>query len=341
MRYLSSLKPEDFKNKICLLRLDFNAEDNWRLKASLPTINFLLKNSQAVVILSHRGRPKGFEKALSLRGVSKELSREIGRPVVFIPHFRFKEIKDLISASPKGAVFLLENLRFIEGEAENNPALAEHLASLGDIYVNDAFAVSHRANASVVAVTKYLPSYAGFGMEKEITHLSRVMRKPAKPLMVVLGGLKIEGKLDVYKNLRGKASAFLVGGALTEDLMPKLQLPKILLPIDFKLGPKRSIRDIGPKAIKEFKKEISKAKTIIWNGPVGDVSQKKFSAGTRAIAEAISGNKKAFKVVGGGETVMFLKKLKLDKKIDFVSTGGGAMLEFLAGKKLPGIAALQ
>lgn len=341
MRYLSELKAEDLSGKVCLLRLDFNTEDNWRLEASAPTLDFLAKNCQATVILSHKGRPSGYEKSLSLRPLRSAIHRVVRKKVAFIPHFRFLEIKELISASPAGSVFLLENLRFLDGEGENNPVLAEHLASLGDIYVNDAFAVSHRANASVVAITKFLESYAGLRLEEEIKNLSEVMTKPPKPLVVVLGGAKIENKLQIYENLKKSAHKFLIGGALDEKILNKLRgKEKILLPVDFKKS-KGVIKDIGAQSAKIFEKEIKSAKTIIWNGPVGDIRYKKFTDGTRAAAKAVSKNKKAFKVVGGGETVMFLKKLKLDKKIDFVSTGGGAMLEFLAGKKLPGIEALK
>ena len=339
MRYLKNLKSQDLKNKICLLRLDFNTEDNWRMEASLPTIQFLLKKCQSVIILSHQGRPDGFDKSLSLRLKAQTISRLVGKKTVFMPHFRFQEIKNLVGAAPKGSLFLLENLRFLKGEAENNSVLGEHLASLGDFYVNDAFAVSHRANASVVAITKFLPSYAGLELESEIKNLSRVMKNPKKPLVVILGGLKIEDKLSVHQNLKSKASAFLIGGALNKKIL-KLKLPKLVMAVDFKLE-NGVIRDIGPNSIKMFQKEIVRAKTIIWNGPLGNVLKKQFENGTQKIAKAIAKNKKAFTVVGGGETVMFLKKMKLDKKIDFISTGGGAMLDFLAGKELPGIAALE
>lgn len=336
IKYLRNLKPASFKNKICLLRLDFNTEDNWRLQASLPTIQFLLKRCRAVVILSHKGKPNGFDKKLSLRPVVKELKTALKKPVVFLPHFRFREIASLVRSAPPRSLFLLENLRFLEGEADNSKILAEHLAMLGDVYVNDAFAVSHRVNASVVAITESLPSYAGLELEAEIKNLSAVMKKPKKPFVVILGGLKIEDKLRVVKNLKNKAEVFLIGGAFTDTILSKLKSPKILLPRDFRRDA-GVIRDLGPKSLSDFVKAINKAKTIIWNGPIGDIGQKRFQNGTRVIAGAVVKNRQAFKVVGGGETVMFLKKLKLDKKINFISTGGGAMLDFLAGKKLPGI----
>ena len=341
MKYLSQLQPGKLKDKICLLRLDFNTEDNWRLEASLPTIKFLAKNCKAVVILSHKGRPNDFENSLSLRPVAKTLSKFLKRTVVFAPHFRFLEIRDLVRASPKGSIFLLENLRFLSGEAEDSSALAEHLAMLGDIYVNDAFAVSHRANASVTAITEFLPSYAGFELEAEIKNLSKVMKSPKKPLAVILGGSKIEDKLSVYENLKKKADIFLIGGALTEPLLKKLKsYQKVLLPSAVKME-NGLVQDIDGETVKLFCQAISQAKTILWNGPVGNIDKSKYRSATRTIARCVAENKKAFKIVGGGETVMFLKKLKLDKQINFISTGGGAMLDFLAGKKLPGIEALK
>ncbi|MDO8429841.1 MAG: phosphoglycerate kinase [bacterium] len=346
MKYLSSLKSQYLKGKICILRLDFNTEDNWRMEASLPTLKFLIKNCRAVVILSHKGRPRGFEEKLSLRNSAKDLKKALKKQVIFVPHFRFQEIKNLIDSVPKGSIFLLENLRFLEGEEQNNSVLAEHLASLGNFYVNDAFAVSHRANASVAAITEFLPSYAGLELETELKNLSQAIKNPGKPFVIILGGLKIKDKLEVYHNLKNKVDKFLIGGALTTEMLnmkfwdPKLKTKNLIMPLDFKLD-KAVIHDIGPESVKLFKEKIKMAKTIIWNGPLGDIRQKKFSNGTKEIAKAMSANTTAFKIIGGGETVMFFKKMKLDKKINFVSTGGGAMLDFLAGKKLPGIEALK
>ncbi len=340
VQYLRKLKPKDLRGRTCLLRLDFNTDDLWRVETSLPTIKFLTKYCRALVILSHKGRPEGVEKRLSLRSQAGNLSKLLKRLVVFVPHFRFEEIKQLVHSSPPGSIFLLENLRFLKEEEENNPVLAEHLASMGDLYVNDAFAVSHRANASVTAITKFIKSYAGFELESEIKNLSRIMKNPKKPLVVILGGLKIEDKLAVVKNLQCQASAFLIGGALTPRIIKKHKLINLVMPIDEKKE-KGVMRDIGPKTIKIFAQKIKMAKTIFWNGPLGNINKKRFSGGTAAVARSVAANRKAFKVVGGGETVAFLKKIKLDKKINFVSTGGGALLDFLAGKKLPGIKALE
>ncbi|MDE2001692.1 MAG: phosphoglycerate kinase [Patescibacteria group bacterium] len=340
IRFLRTAKKSELKDRIALLRLDFNTEDNWRMDASLQTIRFLLGKSRSVVILTHKGRPDGFEQRLSLRPVAKTLARKLKKKVVFIPHFRFRDIADLVRSAPKGSVFLLENLRFLDGEEANSPVLAEHLASVGDFYVNDAFAVSHRANASVDALPRRMPRYAGLELEAEMKNLTRAMHSPRKPLMVILGGLKIEDKLTVYQNLKRKASLFLLGGALTDDVMRTLAKPKLMLPVDFRRDETGAVRDIGPKTEKVFCAELRRAKTILWNGPLGNIDDIRFRRGTKAIASCVA-KSKGFTIAGGGETVMFLKKLKLDKKISFISTGGGAMLDFLAGKKMPGIEALK
>ncbi len=354
-----------------LLRLDFNTKDDWRMKAVMPTITSLLKTSARIVIVSHRGRPMGFDKKLSLRGDAANLSKLLGgRKVTFIDHFRFTEIKTQIAASPRGSVFLLENLRFLPGEERNDMKLAQQLASLADFYVNDAFAVSHRANASVVAITTFLPSYAGIEMQSEVASLGKAVIAPKHPVVLVLGGAKASDKLGVIAYFKNKADAFLLGGACANtilsldgmdvkksvkdtDAKELLTLKKvatyrsIVLPTDFiwgtigGRGSKNAILDVGPRSIAKFNKNIASARTIIWSGPLGLIEKKKYAVASIAIARAIGRNRHAFSVSGGGETVMFLKKYKLDKKCSFISTGGGAMVDFLAGKKLPGIEALK
>lgn len=338
MKFLSNAKAGDFIGKVALLRLDFNTSDNWRMEASLPTIKLLSRKCKALVIISHKGRPKGFDEELSLRSMTAPLRKLLNQRVVFISHFRFKEISDLVRSSPKGTIFLLENLRFLEGEESNSDILAEHLASVGDIYVNDAFAVSHRANASVVAITKHLPSFAGLELEAEIDNLTQSMKNPRKPMVVILGGAKIEDKLRVYENLKSVASKFLIGGALTDKIIGNLNRPNIVLPVDFKRD-NGEIRDIGPETARAYCAELKKAKSLIWNGPLGNIEDSRFRKGTTEVAKCLTD--KLFSIVGGGETVMFLKKTKQDKRIHFISTGGGAMLDFLAGKELPGIKALN
>jgi len=367
IQYLSKAAPKALAGT-ALLRLDFNTEDDWRMRAVLPSIKSLLKTSGRIVIISHRGRPVGFDKKLSLRGDALKLSKLLGgRKVTFIGHFRFVEIKTQVAAAPRGSIFLLDNLRFLPGEEKNDQKLATQLASLGDFYVNDAFAVSHRANASVVAITKFLPSYAGLEMESEVKSLSKAIIKPHHPVVLILGGAKASDKLGVIAYFKNKADWVLLGGASANTILslegmdvkqsikdsdPKelLALKKIAayknvtLPRDFVWGRARfadKILDVGPKTVAAFSNYIASARTIIWSGPLGLIEKRQYAKGSIAIASAIGRNHRAFSVSGGGETVMFLKHYKLDKKFSFISTGGGAMVDFLAGKKLPGIEALK
>lgn len=344
------------------LRLDFNTEDDWRMKAVLPTIKFLCAHSSKIVIGSHRGRPVGFDKKFSLRKNAALLARLTGRRVTFIDHFRFEEIRRTVAAAPRGSIFLLENLRFMKGEEANDARFARALASLADFYVNDAFAVSHRANASVAAITKFLPHYAGLELEQEIVSLSRVMRAPKRPLVLLLGGAKAEDKLGVIAYFKNRADSILLGGGPANTILslkgmdvknsvrdrdPKslhtlrsvARSRNVLLPEDF-VWHGDMIWDLGPKTVARFGARIAAARTVLWSGPLGLIENARYARGTRAVARAVAQNRRAFSVAGGGETVMFLKTCKLDKKFSFISTGGGAMMDFLAGKKLPGIAAL-
>jgi phosphoglycerate kinase len=362
IKYLNETKKPDISGTV-LLRLDFNSEDDWRLRAAVPTIKFLLKRAAKIIIVSHKGRPHGFDAKLSLKRNASQLQKILSRKIVFVPHFRFGEIKQQIKVAPPKTVFVLENLRFLPGEEKNDAGLAKKLASLADFYVNDAFAVCHRANASVAAITKFLPSYAGLELQKEIKFLSGVMKKPKHPLVFVLGGAKAADKLGVIEYFMNKADHFLLGGAAAnttlflrgvdigkslidrdpvdlKKLRKTLNYRNMILPIDFKYHHKAAW-DIGPKTIKNFVAKVKDARTIIWSGPVGFFEKRGFAAGNLAVARAIANNRQAFSVVGGGETVAFLKQRKLDKKFSFISTGGGAMLDFLAGKKLPGIEALK
>lgn len=363
VRYLSGAKPKAIAGT-ALLRLDFNTKDDWRMRAVLPTIKLLLKRSARIVIVSHYGRPKGFDRKFTLRGDVATLSRLLGgRKVTFIDHFRFAEIKKQAAAAPRGSIFLLENLRFLPGEEKNDPKLGKQLAALADFYVNDAFAVSHRANASVVAVTKFLPSYAGFEMEREIASLGRAIVRPKRPVVLVLGGAKASDKLGVIANFKKKADWFLLGGGCANTILwltgmdvkrsikdsdPK-ELPtlkeiaaykNVLVPTDF-VWSGGKILDIGPKTARAYGRHIAVARTIIWSGPLGLIERKRYARSSVAVARAIGRNRRAFSVSGGGETVMFLKQYKLDRDFSFISTGGGAMVDFLAGKKLPGIEALK
>lgn len=361
IRFLRTVSSHKLQG-VALVRLDFNTEDEWRMEATLPTLRFLLgKKVSKIVIVSHRGRPQGVEKKFSLKKDAKNLSRLLQRDVVFVSHFRFSEMKDSIDQAPEGSIFLLENLRFLKGEEDDDVQLAEKLAGLADYYVNDAFAVSHRDDASVDAITRFLPSYGGLELELEIKNLSRVMKQAEQPLVIIFGGGKAHDKLPVIHYFKNKAETFILGGAVANTLLRERgfeirgsvadehpdpvvkkieRYQNILLPVDF-VWEKGKILDCGPKSVALFAKKIRTAKTIIWNGPFGLIEKKKFARGTCELIKVIARNKKAFRVAGGGETVMFVKENKLDKAFDFVSTGGGAMLAYLAGEKLPGIEALK
>ncbi len=263
------------------------------------------------------------------------------------------------------SIFLLENLRFLPGEEKNDPKLAKQLASLADFYVNDAFAVSHRADASVAAITQFLPSYAGLELEKEITFLSHAMGRPKKPFVFIVGGAKAADKLSVIKYFKNKVDWFLLGGGPANTILAMrgmdikksikdeergsaavgalkkiVSYKNILLPLDFQWS-HDAILDIGPKTAGAFAAKIAQARTVIWSGPISFIGKKKYERGSLQLARAIAKNRRAFSIAGGGETVMFLKKVRLDKKFSFISTGGGAMLDYLAGEKLAGIEALK
>jgi len=373
INYLSNAKPATIRGT-ALLRLDFNTKDDWRMRAVLPTLNLLLRRSAKIVVLSHYGRPspvssadatrgRGLDKKFSLKKDAETLGRLLKKKVIFIPHFNFPVIKKMIDESPRGSIFLLENLRFLKGEEANDAGFAKSLASLGDFYVNDAFAVSHRANASVAAITKLLPKYAGLELEREIISLSKAQVKPKHPLILILGGAKAGDKLGVITYFKNKADWFLLGGGPADtilflegmnvgrsvrdtdpnDLKKIKTIAKyknIIVPEDYRWS-RGAILDLGPKSTQSFIKKIAKARTILWSGPLGLFEKPAFAKGDIMIAKAIIKNRRAFSIAGGGETVMFLKRYKLDKKFSFISTGGGAMVDFLAGEKLPGIEALK
>ncbi len=370
IKYLSSGNLKKFAGKTCLLRIDLNVElgmplDSYRLEAIIPTVQLLLKSNVRVVLMSHRGRPKGFDKELSLRPFTKIIAKKIGCPVAFLDDSDPGTAKKEIASSEAGNVFLLENLRFLSGEEKNDEELAKQLASLGDFYVNDAFAVSHRADASIAAITKFLPSYAGLLLEKEVKNLNKVMKGSGHPFTVIVGGAKVSDKLGVVRYFWKRADDFLIGGSPANTfleaegmdvgdslvdtdavpmILPYLNAKKIHLPEDVKYRSTK-ILDVGPKTVKAYAEMIKRSKTIVWNGPMGWFERKGFGNGTRGIWKAILGNKKAHIVVGGGETVTSLRTLYPKRCLPgsniFLSTGGGAMLDYLSGKKLPGIEALK
>ncbi len=346
MKFLRDLSPKKLKGRICLLRVDLNIkslDDQFRINSILPTIKYLKKNGAGIIILSHRGRPEKFDKKLSLKPVIKILARKLKTNINFFANTNFEKIKKDLS-SGQGNIFALENLRFFADEEIDGKGLAKNLASLGDLFINDAFAVSHRKNASIHAITRYIPSYAGLLMEKEVKGLTKATKNPKKPLIVILGGTKIGDKISIVSNLSPKAKFFLFGSSVLNEIKnPKvlkiLKNKKCIAPMDF-AEKKGKYFDIGPQTISKYKKIITGAKTIIWNGPVGMSEDKQYSKGTMAIAKAIT-NSKAFKVIGGGETANFILKKKLEKNVDLLSTGGGAMLDFLAGEEMPGLKVLK
>lgn len=361
--YLSQADRNALKG-VALTRIDLNSEDDWRMNSVLPTLIFLREHAEKIVILSHRGRPNGFEKPLSLKRSSLKLGAKLKTDITFIPHFNFDDIKEEIDCASSGTIFMLENLRFMREEEENDDNFAKNLAGLGDYYVNDAFAVSHRENASVSAIAGHASAnYGGMNFEEEIKNLSLITENPESPLVVVLGGAKAKDKLGIIKYLNDKADSFLIGGAAanvflelkgidingslrdTEDedkekFREILKNKKLILPVDWR-DRDGKILDIGPETEKKFSLIISEAKTIVWSGPMGQFEDAEFENGSMAVAKSIAENIAAKKIAGGGETVALIRKSGLSEKFNFLSTGGGAMLDFLAGQKLPGIKALE
>jgi phosphoglycerate kinase len=394
-----SVKDLDVAGKRILLRVDFNVPieqkngepvitDDKRIRAALPTIDFLLERGARVIICSHLGRPKGKkDPALSLRPVAKALSDLLLRPVAFIDDCVGEKVDSTIAIMKNGDCVVLENLRFYSEEEKNDPEFAKKLAKNAEIFVNDAFGTAHRAHASTEGVTRYVEkSAAGFLMQKELKFLGEELSKPARPFIVILGGAKVSDKVMVIEALMEKADAILIGGAmaytfakahgfeigkslceldkvdLAKRLLEKAKKKglKFLLPVDnvitkeIKEGAETKVIetdkgisaewqgvDIGPETVELYKKEIESAKTILWNGPMGVFEIPDFAKGTFAVAEAVAANRNCTSIIGGGDSVKAIKKAKLIDKVTFASTGGGAALEFLEGKVLPGVAALS
>ena len=386
-----TIKDIDLKNKTVLVRADFNVPqddnlnitDDTRIKATLPTIKYILDhNVKKLVLMSHLGRPSGEVVAkYSLKPVAQRLTELLNEPVKFLNDCVGENIKQEISSS-KERVVLLENLRFHAEEEKNDAGFAKQLASLADVFVNDAFGSAHRAHASTEGITHYLKSAAGFLLEREIQYLGNVIENPPKPFMVILGGAKVSDKIGVIENLLSKCNVILIGGGMAYTFLKsqgkpignsklekdKIDLAKsildkagaakveIILPIDNLVVdnidekakteivgeniPEGKIAvDIGPRTVALFKDKLKSAKTIVWNGPLGIFEMEPFSKGTQEIAKFI-GSLNATSIIGGGDTAAAVAKFKLEDKMTHISTGGGASLEFLEGKTLPGIAAL-
>ena len=391
---LRQLPDSAIRGRRALVRVDFNVplderlhvSDDTRIRAALPTLEYLAERGGRVVVLSHLGRPKGKpELKYSLEPVARHLASLTPRRVRFVETTDSDEALKTTLSLPDGEILMLENTRFLGGEESNDERLARALARLGDFYVNDAFGAAHRAHASTEGVARHLrPAVAGFLMEKELNYLGRALSKPERPFAAVLGGAKISGKIDVIEQLLPKVDRLLIGGAmactfframglqtgksLVEDdrvAMAKELLArgrdKLVLPDDAVVAPSidqgakarpvardaipadQAMLDIGPRSAERFATEIARAKTVVWNGPMGVFETKPFDEGTRRVAEAIATatDKGATTIVGGGDSAAAVAELGLETRMSHVSTGGGASLEFLEGKTLPGVAVLD
>ncbi len=385
----------DLKGKRVLVRVDFNVPlskqpdangnytvtDDTRIRAALPTINYLIEQGAKLILASHLGRPKAPEAKSSLKPAAEGLSKLINKPVKLAPDCVGLQVEEMAKALGPGEVLLLENVRFHPEEEKNNPDFAKQLALLAEVYVNDAFGSAHRAHASTEGVAQFLPAVSGFLMEKELEYLLGAVTNPAHPFVAILGGAKISDKIGVIENLLTKADKILIGGgmantffkaqgiavgdSLAEDasletakaLMGKAG-GKIVLPVDGVLGDKFDkdaavqtvkigdgisagwrILDIGPATVEAFAAEIKGAKLVVWNGPMGVFEFPNFAKGTNAVAKLLA-ESGATTVIGGGESVAAVEGAGLASKMSHISTGGGASLELLEGKALPGVTAL-
>ncbi len=390
---LRDIKKEDLKGKKVFVRVDFNVpiengviQNDKRIRAALPTINYLIDCGAKVILCSHLDRPKGWDPKLSLKPVAERLARLLEKEVKFIPDVVGEEVEWEVNNLKEGEVALLENVRFYKEETKNDEEFAKKLAKLTDIYVNDAFGTAHRKHASTYGIAKFVKvAVAGFLLEKEIKFLQKALDNPERPLVLIIGGSKVSGKLEVIENLLKivdkmligggmaytflKAAGYNVGKSLVEEelietareIMKEAEEKgvKFYIPVDSnnadefsptahaKLTTYKEIPDdmmgldIGPATVHLFKEALSDAKTILWNGPMGVFEFEKFRYGTMEIGKIVAEHTDALRIVGGGDSVAAIEMLGLEHQIDHVSTGGGAFLEFLSGKELPGVMALN
>ena len=388
-----TVKDIDLKEKKVFVRCDFNVPmdenqnitDNTRIKAALPTIKYLLEQNCKIILASHLGRPKGEVKPeFSLKPVAKELSRLLGKEVIMANDVIGEDAMSKASNLKEGEIMLLENVRFHREETDNDPEFAKKLASMAEIFVNDAFGTAHRAHASTTGIADYIPGVAGFLIEKELKFLGNAINNPERPFVAILGGAKVSDKIGVIDSLLDKVDTLMIGGGmaytffkaqgynvgnslcevektdLALEAMEKAKAKgvKLLLPIDTKIGKEfkpdtesKTVAwteipdewegfDIGEKTIEMFKNELQSAKTVIWNGPLGLFEFDQFAIGTNEIAKTLA-DLEATTIIGGGDSAAAVTKAGLADKMTHISTGGGASLEFLEGKKLPGIECLQ
>jgi len=383
-----TVRDVDLKGKRVLMRADFNVPldgttitDDTRIRAALPTIQYILDHGASLVLMSHLGRPKGVTPSLSLQPVADRLAELLGKPVKMAPDAIGDEVQAMAEALAPGDVLLLENTRFYSEEKNNDPTFSAKLAAMGDLFVNDAFGTAHRAHASTVGVTNTLPAVAGFLIEKEIAFLGKATSNPESPYVVILGGAKVSDKIAVIENLLDKADTILIGGGMANTFFKAQGFEmgdslvendavdtamalitkaggKIVLPVDAVVAdafdndanvkvvdvdavePGWRILDIGPKTVALFQRELAGAKTVVWNGPMGVFEMPNFATGTFAIAETLA-SIDAVTIIGGGDSASAISKAGVADKVSHVSTGGGASLEYLEGKVLPGVAALE
>lgn len=346
---IKKIQDAEVENKKVLLRIDFNVaveegtvKEKFKVKACEETLRYLMGMNAKVALITHFGRPDGkVNPEFSLNPIKDDVEYILGAKVKFINDCIGDAAKGAVDDLKEGEIVLLENVRFYPGEEKNDDEFAKKLADGFDLYVNDAFSVSHRDQASVTGVTKYLPSFSGFQLQKEIEELDKVKDNPEHPAVAIIGGAKIETKLPVIKVFEKNYDSVLVGGKIANEAISQNMTfsEKVIMPADFI----DDRLDIGPETIAKFKGIIAMAKTIVWNGPVGKFEEEKYAVGTNEIFASIleSATAGAFVLVGGGETLEILEKNNATSKMGFVSTGGGAMLEYLAGGKMPGIDALS
>lgn len=337
------IRDVDVQDKRVLIRCDFNCplnkegkiEDDFRIEKTIPTIEYLLKKNAKIVLMSHLDDPGGkVVDDLRLTPIQDKLFEYLDLSILKAPDCVGKNIEMMTKELQPGEILLLENLRFHEGEEKNDINFAKELSKMGDIYVNDAFGASHRTHASIVGIPKFLPAFAGLLLEAEVKNLKKIIENPGRPLVGVFGGAKIDTKLPVIKKFLKIADYVLIGGKIAKEVnfgSENLVVAKL----------QDNGFDLKEESINDFKKIISQAKTIVWNGPLGYFEKQEYEKGTKEVAKAISENKKCFKLAGGGETLYAIFKYNLENNFNFLSTGGGAMLDFLAYGNLPGIEVLN